>query len=364
VPREFRSIRPWNILVKKAQNRDSGGVKANQVLMILLFLGVGAYFGFTEYRLARIAVLQVQAESFATTTGRISSGGVDSYAGSKGSVHYYPRFTYTYEAGGKSFRGIRYRYNRSPAFYDFSRANQVVLAHPAGSEVTVYYNPNDPHDTVLSTGVDARNVSSLFMMGGLLGILLWAARRTCREIEWPGAAKPVAGGQRIISQMMTTRVRLPRYEAGSVALLTGAITAFVAGVVVGATVNSPPSGLAPGLVGEISALVMAVITLIVYLGRRMRIASGKDDLVIDEAARTVALPLTYKRKERLTVPFPDITAVVLDKIEHRTRSGVTYTYAPTLQLRNGTTQRLTDLRQARAESLATWLREKLGLPAT
>ena len=62
--------------------------------------------------------------------------------------------------------------------------------------------------------------------------------------------------------------------------------------------------------------------------------------------------------------FNDVTAVTLEKIAHRRRSGVSYRFAPTLQLRDGALQRLTDLSMDRAESFAAWLREKLCVPAS
>jgi hypothetical protein len=37
-------------------------------------------------------------------------------------------------------------------------------------------------------------------------------------------------------------------------------------------------------------------------------------------------------------------------------------HAPTLQLQDGSAERLTDLNRQRAEAFAAWLREQLGLP--
>ena len=95
----------------------------------------------------------------------------------------------------------------------------------------------------------------------------------------------------------------------------------------------------------------------------MRLNSGIQDLIIDEGSRTIQLPLTFKRRQRPVLPFSDVKAVTLEKISHRGRYGVTYTYAPTFEMQDGSTEKLADLGLNRAELFATWLREKLAVPA-
>jgi hypothetical protein len=110
-----------------------------------------------------------------------------------------------------------------------------------------------------------------------------------------------------------------------------------------------------------AGLFALIITIgagaLVYFRHYRRIASGIQDLVIDESARTVELPLTYKRRERRRLAFSDIEAV---SVEHG-RYGVT-TYTPMLRLRDGSSERLTDLDRDRVESFVAWLWEKLGRP--
>jgi Protein of unknown function (DUF3592) len=330
-----------------------------QILVTIVFLVFGGTLAAVEFQLAKNAVLQVKAESFPTVTGRVLNASVTSRKGTKGHVYYYPKITYSYQVGGKTFHSSRLRYTGSS--YGFTEANGMIRGHPAGSQITVYYNLGNPADAVLFVGMDARTVGSLFIMGAILAALPWFAGRILRDFEWPGV-KPIAGGQKIIAQTTKTCVRLPRYEAGSAAIITGVIAAFVSVILSSAIPNLSSPSLEAGTFGEIALAIVVALTLLVYGWRRARIASGKEDLIIDEAAGTVELPLTYKRKKRSPLPFSDIQAVVLDKIAHSGRHRTTYTYAPALLLRDGKKERLTDLGKHRAESFAAWLREKLGLP--
>jgi hypothetical protein len=297
---------------------------------------------------------QFQAQSFPKTEGRVLSVGIlsiekFSQAASKREVYYHPAFSYQYEVNGKSYKGVRYRFD--DFLFDYKSVNQVVMAHPAGSTVEVYYNPADPADAVLSPLVDVQDTSHTLLALPFLYISLFFLLKIGRGIDWPGRVKPVAGGVRIITEGLTTRVRLPCFQPGSLGLSTTCILSIIAGFVIPfICVSSPvPAGL-------LAFLITIVAGASVYFRQYRRIASGIQDLVIDESARTVELPLTYKRRERRLLAFSDIKTVGLEK-----RNGA-ITYAPTLQLQDGSSERLTDLDRENAESFVAWLWEKLGRP--
>jgi hypothetical protein len=77
------------------------------------------------------------------------------------------------------------------------------------------------------------------------------------------------------------------------------------------------------------------------------------------------LPLTFGRKERLTIRFGAVESVFVEQIVHRSsKGGISYTYAPTLQLRGGepSQHKLADWGdRRRADDLADWLRRQLRL---
>lgn len=332
-----------------------------QIFAFLFFaLLFAALAWFVDVRFSRMLALQYQAQSFPGTQGRILSGKVVQYTGSKGRIYYRASFSYRYQVNGQTYEGRRYRYDGHPSFSSEDEANQMMLAHPPGSDVQVYYNPNDPADAVLSPSIDAQDVSLVFLFAPMNLLFLSLLVKMGRQINWTGRPVPVAGGVRIIAERMTTRVRLPCYQPLSLALWTAGILSIVAGI----TINPVGKNYTPLSAGLFMLTGIVVIGAAVYGYFRWRVESGRQDLVIDEGARMIELPLTYKRRERRPLAFNDVAAVSLEKIEHRRRSGVSYTYAPTLQLRDGTPQRLTDLSEDRAESFAAWLREKLGVPAS
>jgi hypothetical protein len=318
-----------------------------------LVISFGVCIWFLEVRGIRVLMRQYRAQSFPQTEGTILAGEVIRQTGSKGRVYYHPHFLYSYTINGQGYQGGRYRYDGYPS--DEASVSQIVASHPIGSSVEVYYNPDDPADTCLAPLVVAQDVSILFLFTPITLIFLFVLLKAGRELDWPGRITPVAGGVKIITETMTTRVRLPRYQPSWLSLITAGIFSVIAGIVI-------PLGFkySPVPAGSFALLIILATCVLVYFWQYWRLASGIQDLVIDEGARTVELPLTYKRRERRPLPFAVIKAVTLEKVAHRGKSGVSYTYAPTLEMRDGSSERLTDLSKNRAEAFASWLREKLG----
>jgi hypothetical protein len=301
-------------------------------------------------------IRQHRAESFPDTEGTILGAQIVTHTGSKGRIYYHPAFVYSYEVNGRSYRAGRYRYDGYPS--DSASVRQIVNSHPVSSTVPVYYNPADPTDTCLAPKVVAHDVSPLFLMTPLTLIFLPVFYKAGRDINWPWQGRRVAGGVKIIRKMMKTHVRLPKYLPSLLALIAAAILSVIAGIVIQVDPKIEPlpaSGAALGII-----LLGAVA---VYCWQFLRLGSGVQDLIIDEGSRTIQLPLTFKRRHRPQLPFSDVKSVILKKIPHRGRYGVTYTYATTLQMQDGSAEKLADLGRNRAELFAAWLREKLGVPA-
>ena len=288
-------------------------------IFALIFLGVflAVFVWFWDVRGVQVLMRQYQAQSFPKTEGQVLSVEIISQTGSKGRIYYHPAFLYTYEVNGLSYEGRRYRYDGSPS--DYASVNQIVISHPAGSTIEVYYNPNNPADAVLSPLVVANDVSRLFLMSPVIFLFLFMFLKVGREIDWPGRAKPVAGGVKIVTEMLTTRARLPRYQPGWLGLITAGILSFIAGVAIEVAFASSP------VPASLYALIIIIVAgALVYLWQYLKIASGIQDLVINEGARTIELPLTYKRRERRPLPFSEIKAVTLEMVAHQSRGGVSY----------------------------------------
>jgi hypothetical protein len=314
------------------------------------------FIWFVDVRIVGTFFRQYQAQSYPKTEGQIVTGQITSHRGSKGAIFYHPAFTYTYTVNGLDYSGRRYRYDGIPSGY--AAVDQIVESHPAGSSVDVYFNPNDPADTVLSAAVLTGDVAPIFLIAPITFGFMFMILKAGRQIEWPGSVSPAAGGIQILTDMMTTRVRLPAHTPGSLGWLAAGVVSFIASIAI--HVVQYPSPVSAGL---FAILVIFVVGVSVFLWQHFRLATGIQDLVLNEGVRTFELPLTFKRRKKFPLSYSDVKAVTLEKVSHRSRSGVSYTYAPTLQLRDGSSQQLIELNQKRGESFAAWLREKLGVPA-
>lgn len=302
---------------------------------------------------------QYQSAHWVRVDGTVTDSRIETHHGSKGGVSYSAVVTYKYVVDGRFFSNNRMRYGISSSG-SYARAQETVNAHPSGSALSVYYNPANPAEALLFPGIRGEDLLVLlflmpfnsFSLGAWVMIYRWARERL---------ARPVAGGVTLITDGLSTRVRLPQSAACLWGLATMNITGIVSVVIIAINTQENCSmGLA------LSAIAGSLLAgLAVYAWRRSIAQSGIDDLVINEANRTLELPLTHGRKERLTVALADINELYTEVVAHRgSKGGVSYTYAPTLFVRgdNGGPQKLADWSdKLKADDFTTWLRQKLGL---
>jgi len=302
---------------------------------------------------------QFASRSFTVVTGQITHSQVTPHRGSKGGITYGVDIRYRYTVNDRSFDGKRFRYNAN-ASSDSGWAKKAVAAHPVGSHTQVFYNPRNPQEAVLSPGVDGSDLMLvLFLMPfNIVMVGFWT-----RLGGWlrERILKPVAGGVRMIAEGPYTRIRLPQYTAMVWCMVAVGGVSFASVFLLGFASRFHPS--LPAACWTLVAVAAAGVG--VYWWQWRRIHSGDDDLILDEGAQTMELPETYGRKDRVTVAFSDVERLAVETIVHRSRKGgVSYTYAPTLWLhgRGGGCQKLADWSdRLRAEGLADWLRERLGL---
>jgi hypothetical protein len=139
---------------------------------------------------------QHQAESFPHVQGLVRTSETTTTRGSKGRINYHPYIAYRYSVDGTNYAGCRYRYDACPN--DQESVNEIVAAHPAGSPVDVYYNPQDPLDAVLSTTVVAQDVAPPFIFTPASLLILWSLIITIKQSD--SGKPPVAGGVKIIKR--------------------------------------------------------------------------------------------------------------------------------------------------------------------
>jgi len=329
----------------------AGGIM--KIFTIVLMVGAIAWYTWmVDVQGGRVLLRQHASESFPHVEGVVSSSEITTTRGSKGHIFYHPYITYRYSVDGLAYRGYRYRYDGHPN--DEDSVNAIVEAHPRGSAIEVYYNPQDPNNAVLSPMVDAGDVDHLFMFTPVILVFLWAFARAMKRLD--SGESPAAGGVKIITEMMVTRARLPRYLPVSFGLLTAGILSLTAGILMATGVLGPPWEA-----GEWSLLVVLLGGAAVYAWQCQKVHSGRQDLVIDDGARIFQLPLTYKRRERTPMPISQVRSVLLNKVSHSSKGGSYYTYLVTLEMKDNSQEKLVDLSHKRAWAFAAWLKEKLGL---
>lgn len=268
-----------------------------------------------------------RAKNFPTTAGTITKSEVKDSSRSNGQQSYRAEIAYGYTVDSREWLVPR------KAFGDFYRldgrkqAEQLTAALPEGKEVTVYYDPASPGDSVLGTGLQPSHlVYALFVVPFHivgLGALVNGVGGLIRRLR---GVRPVP--VRKVNDF-TAAVRLPWVSPFWVGLITLGIGAFVMLIVV---------GLAFPLPITMPAIIIAWILILIpasYLAARRakQLRAGVADLIIDMANRQISLPPGGKRKERTTISWDSVQAVTvrLRPIEKLTKHGQrtsTYRGAP------------------------------------
>lgn len=312
---------------------------------------VGAVDGIIGYNLFR----QIRSQSFATTAGTVTSSEVTQHRGSKGGNTYGVKIQYTYDVGGQTFEGDRYRYG-SFSSSDSGWARAAVRERPAGAKTTVHFDPKNPADSVLRTGVEGSDLFILLFLTpfNLIMLALWAVPVNWL---WRKLRPSEAGGAKWFSDGRSLRVRLPRYSPWIAGAATAGAVSFISIFPLAFTVGGHPNlRLALG----VWALVFAAgIGVGLWQWNKQR--GGSADLVIDELEQRVELPATFGRKQREALSAAEISGITVERVERRGRRGsVSYVYAVTLQRPGLGGEKLTEWsNEDDAEALAAWLREKL-----
>ncbi len=330
---------------------------------ILLFFGLfwsGMTLAFDVFW-ATAVYRQLMAINYPTVEGVVTASKVVVVPGHRRSTTA-PKITYSYQVGNKKYAGDRFRYGQGST--SDGNARQIVDEFPIGRRVTVHYSPDDPSDSVLHTGIDGSDLFIAMFMTPFNAVMLviWAGFTIAiRKSRGP----PVAGGVQFWDDGFQLRVRLPRIAPWvlAIALLAGGsfLLTFVVGFFAG--------GFNPPL--ELMAAVLSLLLLaafVAYLMAKVRMMSGRVDLLIDDLNRAVTLPQTFGRKEPQTLLADQLRSVVVDDIATRTSKGTNHTYIPTLiwQDHAGAEHRELLAKWAdsgRAADFAAWLRERLNLKA-
>jgi len=185
-----------------------------------------------------------------------------------------------------------------------------------------------------------------------LGSMAYRALR----IRW---FKPPAGGVQIVVDRFGTRARVPESSPFGWAMLAVGVAGLL---LILAAVLLRNQELSVGTVC-LAAVTVYGSGVVVYFWQWRINNSGIRDLVINEVSRTVELPLTFKRKERVRASLKDIESVTVTKVKRPgTKGRMSYNYLTVLQLRGVGAETIADWPdESRAIEFAQWLRQKIGL---
>src|SRR5207302_2842665 len=161
---------------------------------------------------------------------------------------------------------------------------------PTGGQATVFYDPANPPDAVLQTGLNGQSLFMLLFLTpfNLVMLAIWLV-----PLAWLAGRNRsgVAGGVPVIQEpmRMRTRARLPRWPPVAAAGVTLLATSFASIFILGFVSGFDPS------IEAVVATWVAIIALsaAVFTRRWLKVQSGSEDLVIDLGARTLTLPQTF-----------------------------------------------------------------------
>jgi hypothetical protein len=323
------------------------------VLVVLVFwtgvIGVADYFVFGT------TLRQYLANHFAATQCQIVLSEVTPQA----IFHSGLTIEYAYIVHGKEYRGTRYRYDDD---YSNIPGAAVVQKFRPWTEHPVYYDPKNPANSVLATGVEGSDLLLILFSipVNIALIMLWIWIASWLRQKW---RVPQAGGVRIWRQDGKVRVRLAGLSAVAAGFYALGGAAFAATFPVVAM-----NGFAPSLkaMEDTGAVVLAVAATAFCLAA-LRNASGKYDLLIDEQSQALTLPQTAGRTQPVTFPRGEIAGVCVQRRVIRLSSGSFYSYLPALDRREaGAGLRREALSpcgwsEEKARAFSQWLAGQLGL---
>jgi hypothetical protein len=307
-----------------ARLTHTGGVsKSANILFLIVLVFWSVLVGVGDFVIIHFTVRQFLARNFSTARGRIVFSQVTQRRILRGGI----TIRYVYSINGRNYGGSRYRYD------DHSLAmrwEEAVKKFPDHAQTTVYFDPNDPRDSLLSPGVGGGDLLLLLLSApvNVVLLLLWGAAISRARDRW---APREAGGVKFFKRPGQLRVRLADTSALAAACYVIGGAAFICAFPVVVAFGFDPSvRLMEGVWAAILALGAGACCW-----RGLANASGKHDLVVDAAACIVTLPQTRERRAPVTLPIQAITAVSIQRRVSQSRSGGYQSYLPSLRCQEG-----------------------------
>ena len=143
-------------------------------IVFVLFLLNAIFLGVIFFMRRKMAVVS----QWPSTMGNVVASRVEHRSSSDGSTDY-PVIQYSYQVGGQSYQGMKLAPGPEVGG---TGARKVVGRYPAGAQVMVFYNPQNPSDAVLERKAPAQWIMWLLLvvfdcsLCGVIPLLWWTMR--------------------------------------------------------------------------------------------------------------------------------------------------------------------------------------------
>jgi hypothetical protein len=336
-----------------------GGVLAGFIAVLWLGGWTGGVL-FFDYMIFGAASQQYQTRHWVATPGVIDSCGVQESKDSEGSS-YRLDLKYHYTVDDHIYNETTDSKTTALFFGTKNRVEARAAELPAGSAVTVYYDPAIPSRGVLRQGIDFNAVAELSFMALFLtpfNLVMLASWWVALSWLFRSMRRDPPAGVRVFDAGMNHCIRLPHASITGTAAALAGILSFVMVFVV--ALGFVATGIA-----WLSFAGWAMVVLGTLYGCRRQaraIAAGRYDLVIDSLRNTIRVPPCGEKREVLEIAVNELEGVAIEKDETKDSDGDSVTkYFPTLQYSGTQRVRITPIAsEDEATRFAAWLAGKLN----
>ena len=142
------------------------------IVFVLLILNV-IFLGIIFFMRRRMAAVR----QWPSTMGTVNTSYLERRSSSDSGYTNYPVVQYSYQVGGQPYQGMKIAPGPDVGG---TGAGKVVARYPAGAQVMVFYNPQNPSDAVLETKAPAQWIMWLILivfdvaLCGVIPIIWWS----------------------------------------------------------------------------------------------------------------------------------------------------------------------------------------------
>lgn len=136
----------------------------------LLFAGIGAFLVYKGFQGRKKAEA---SQNWPSTAGQITDARVShsTRTDSDGdtTTTYTPHVEYVYQVGGQEYRGKNITFGFTQGYGSPGKAQEALARYPVGSQVSVYYDPSQPGESVLERKAGGFTLS--LIIGGIFLVI-------------------------------------------------------------------------------------------------------------------------------------------------------------------------------------------------